>query len=73
MTTDEIIAEVARQKGMTLSEVEKEIREVVREAMTSPDPRTQKLWKQIAPDGKEPSLDFLLDYLATLARKRMGS
>ena len=73
MTTKEIIAEVARQQGMTPSEVEKEMKEAIREAMASPDPHAQELWRQSAPDGKEPTLDYFLTVVAAMVRKRMGS
>lgn len=73
MTTKEIIAEVARQKGLTPLEVEKEMKKAIREGMASPDPHAQKLWRQIAPDGKEPTLDHFLTVVAAMVRKRMGS
>ena len=73
MTTKEIIVDVARQQGMTPSEVEKEMKEAIREAMASPDPHAQELWRQIAPDGKEPTLDHFLTVVAAMVRKRMGS
>ena len=62
MTTKEIIAQVARENHMTSEEVEKEMRQAIRAAMATTDPHAQALWKQIAPDGKEPSIETFLNY-----------
>ena len=34
----------------------------MREAMASKDPQAQKLWKKLAPNGKEPTLDEFLEF-----------
>lgn len=72
MTTAEIIAQIARQHGTTPAEVEKEMLDAIRKAMASPDPRAREMWRQIAPDGKTPSVDRFLEYCTGQIRKRMG-
>lgn len=61
--TKKIIQAVAAKNGVTPEQVESEIKKAVRLAMASDDPNAQALWKQMAPDGKEPELDAVLDYL----------
>lgn len=61
--TKKIIQAVAAKNGVTPEQVESEIKKAVRLAMASDDPNVQALWKQMAPDGKEPELDAVLDYL----------
>ena len=62
--TKRIIATIAAEQGITPEEVELEMMEVIRAGMASTDPHAQELWKQIAPDGKEPDLDTFLSLVA---------
>ena len=71
MNVEKIIEQIAREQNMTPGEVEEAMRYAIREAMATQDPQAQKLWKQIAPDGKEPSLDKFLGFCASwLNRER---
>ena len=63
MTTKEIIEQIAREKHTTPEVVEEEMRSAIRAAMASSDPRAQALWKQIAPDGKEPPFEIFLNFI----------
>ena len=62
MNANEIIKQIAGERNMTPQEVEEELRRAIREAMATEDPRAQALWKQIAPDGEEPSIDRFLEF-----------
>ena len=62
--TKRIIAIIAAEQGITPEDVEHEMMEAIRAGMASPDPHAQELWKQIAPDGKEPDLDTFLSFVA---------
>ena len=62
--TKRIIATIAAKQGITPEDVEHEMMEAIRAGMASPDPHAQELWKQIAPDGKEPDLDTFLSLVA---------
>lgn len=62
MKAKDAITEVARRRNMTPQQVKAEIQLAIREAMSSPDPKVQLLWKQIAPDGKEPSAEEFLEF-----------
>ena len=73
MTTKEIIKEIARKQNMTPKEVENEIRKAIHEAMKTTDPRAQALWKQMAPDGKEPSIDTFFAFCANMMDKNRGN
>ena len=57
---------------MTAKEVENEIRSAIHEAMATNDPQAQALWKQIAPDGKEPSIDRFLEFCVDRLNERRG-
>ena len=59
-----IIKQIAMQNGVTPEYVEEEMRKAMRAGMASTDPHAQELWKQIAPDGKEPDLDTFLSLVA---------
>lgn len=62
MTTKDIIAQVARKNNMTPETVEEEMQKAIRAAMATADPHAQALWRQIAPDGKEPSIETFLTF-----------
>ena len=61
--TRRIIQIIAAKEGTTPKEVEKKMRESIKDAMASSNPQAQALWKQICPDGKEPDLDTFLNFL----------
>lgn len=61
--TRRIVQSIAAQNGVPAEFVEKEMRKAIRLAMASDDPKAQALWKQLAPDGKEPDLDEFLEFV----------
>lgn len=69
MDTKEIIQEIARQNNVTPEEVEYEMRQAIRFGMQSKDPEAQRLWKQIAPNGKEPSIETFLKFCVNRLKK----
>ena len=69
--TKMIIEKIAIENGTTPEIVEAEMRKAIRQAMASPDPKAQALWKQIAPDGQEPDLDRFLEFTSQMARNRV--
>ena len=62
MTTKQIIRRIAREHNVTPKQVEEDIKEAIRAGMASNDPQAQAIWKQIAPDGKEPSIKTFLKF-----------
>lgn len=60
MSTKKIIRQIAKANGVTSQQVEADMREAIRVGMSSIEPEAQAFWKQIAPDGKEPSIDVFL-------------
>lgn len=60
-----IIREVANKNGVSEKEVRKEMKIAIRAAMQSTDPIAQFFWKQIAPDGREPSIDKVIAALTS--------
>ena len=70
MTTNEIIERIAKENHTTPEEVEKEMRRAIQTAMKSNDPRAKELWKQISPDGKEPSIERFLKFCVDRANEQ---
>lgn len=62
MTTQEIIEQIARENDENPQEVKNRMQEAIRAAMMSSDPGAQLLWKQLSPDGKEPSIDEFIAF-----------
>lgn len=77
MTTKQIIRQIARENGVTPEQVEADMKEAIREAMTSTaasdDPVAKELWKQLAPDGKEPTIEEFLRFCAGRVHSQMNS
>lgn len=63
-----IIKEAAKAHGTSEQEVRNEMRIAIRAAMQSPDPTAQALWKQIAPDGKEPPVEKVIATIALMVQ-----
>lgn len=70
--TKKIIKQIAMQNGVTPEYVEEEMRKAMRAGMASTDPHAQELWKQIAPDGKEPSIDRFLEFVSSRVKSEMN-
>lgn len=71
MSTKKIIRQIAKSNGVTPQEVERDMKEAIRQAMASTDPQAQAFWKQIAPDGKEPDIGTFLRACATKVHNEM--
>lgn len=70
MTSKKIIKQIAKREGITEQQVEKDMKKAIRLAMASPNPDAQKFWKQIAPDGKVPSVEEFLKAISIEVLKR---
>ena len=66
MNAKQIILQIALKENKPPVEIEAAMYEAMRIAMASENPKAQQLWKELAPDGKEPTLD---DFLAFCAKK----
>lgn len=64
MSTRKIIRQVAKNNGVSPKEVERDIKAAIRAAMASENPETQAFWREISPNGKEPSVDRFLKFCA---------
>ncbi|MDE7365643.1 MAG: hypothetical protein K2N27_12340 [Ruminococcus sp.] len=65
-----IFSEVAKSENISEEEVKNEISKAVRIAMQSDSPQAKAFWSKIAPDGKEPSPEKVLEKLAEEFQKR---
>ena len=63
--TRKIIQTIAQNNNVAPEEVEKEIRSAIQAGMSSNDPNVQAVWKQISPNGIEPTIDAFLDYMVS--------
>ncbi len=70
MTTKDIIEQIARNNQSTPEEVEEKMRNAIRAAMAADDPKAQALWKRLALDGKEPSIEQFIQFCAERLREQ---
>lgn len=63
MKMNAIIQRIAKQHGVTPTEVEKQMQFAIQEAMKSTDPVAQAHWKKISPDGNAPTIEDFLIYI----------
>lgn len=59
---------MAKENGMTVAEMEREMANAIHAAMNSPDPQIRERWKEISPDGNEPTVEEFLLYCAQKTR-----
>lgn len=57
---------IAEENKTTPYEVEDQIEIAIRAAMNDPSPEAQEFWKQIAPNGEQPSAEDVIN--AVIAR-----
>ena len=62
MDVKEILEIIAKDNNTTPEAVEEEMRSTIREAMKTNDPKAKMLWKELSPDGKEPSLEKFFQF-----------
>jgi hypothetical protein len=70
MTTKKIIKQIAKKDGATEKQVEKDMKEAISIAMKSPNPEAQRFWKQVSPNGKEPSVEEFIRAITLEVLKR---
>ena len=71
MKENKLLRRVARLYGVTAKEVENDMREAIRMAIVSDDSEAQALWKQLSPDGTEPTVEAFLQFCASNVLGRM--
>lgn len=64
MSTKSIIRRIAREHGVTPEQVEADIKEAIRFSMMSKAAGSQAFWRELSPDGREPSVDVFLKFCA---------
>ena len=58
------IKKIARQEGVSEDYVYAEMQKAIAEGFNNPDPAVQEHWKKIAPDGKIPSPEKVIEILS---------
>ena len=71
MSTKKIIRQIAKKNGVTSKQVQAEMKEAIRVGMASRDPQANAIWKHLAPDGKEPSIDLVLKFCINRMQTQM--
>ena len=62
MTTKKIIRQNAKKNGVSPKQVESDMKEAIRIAMTSSDPRAKELWEELSPDGSQPTIAEFIEF-----------
>lgn len=62
MNYNEIIKKVAKENGVSVEEVERDINALITEAYNSEDPETRKKWSVMSGDGSQPTVEEVLSY-----------
>lgn len=62
--TKNVLAAVAKQNGVSVSEVEMEINKALEAAKINPDPAVQTAWAKIPHKGKTPTAEEVIAYIA---------
>ena len=64
MNTRAIIRQIAKKHGVTPAEVKREMQLAIKEAMQSTDPVAREHWNILSPNGKDPTIEQFLTYIA---------
>ncbi len=56
---------IANKEGITEEEVRNEIALAVSLALKNNDPQVQNFWKDVPCDGESPTIEEIIDYIAT--------
>lgn len=56
---------IAKSEGITTDEVRNEIAVAISYALKSDDPKVQNFWKKIPCEGDTPTVDEVINYIAT--------
>lgn len=75
MKKDLLIREIARKYGVSEKEVEIDMQEAIREGMerASRDAATERLWKQISPNGEVPTIEEFLYFVVKWGQQALIS
>lgn len=58
------LEELARQKGVSIGAIRREIERAIAEAMKNPDPEARAFWAAASHSGKTPTPEEFIAYLA---------
>ena len=70
-TYGKAIKKVAKQNGVSVEFVYDEMQKAIAAGYNEPDPAVQENWRKIAPDGKIPSPEKLIEILSDKIKKDM--
>ena len=59
------LEKIAKSEGITTDEVRQEIAFAISYALKSDNPKVQNFWKDIPCEGDTPTVDEVIDYIAT--------
>ncbi len=63
------LKKLAKQRGISESEVRHEIESAIAEAMKSPEPQAQAFWKSIPHAGEQPTPEEVITYIADMVKE----
>ena len=65
------IRNLARQKGVSVGEVRREIEYAIERGMANSDPEIQAYWARIPKKGEKPTPEAVIAYMAVEAKRRV--
>lgn len=68
---NDIFRQIAKENGTTEKAVKQEMELAIREAMKSTEPEAVAFWNSVAPDGKEPEIEKVIEMIALKVNNRM--
>lgn len=72
MNVNDVFEEVAKQHGITSSEVYNEIQKAIDAGFDNPDPDVQAEWKKMNIKGERPTPEEVLEYLVVQLKNNGG-
>ena len=66
-----ILKQVAKEHGVSVNEVQRDIEALLVETRNNPDPSVQAAWAAIPCKGETPTIEEVVAYLAISVKKRM--
>lgn len=66
-----VITKVARQHAMASNEIKKEMAFAIEKGFNSPDNNVQAMWKELFPDGNQPTPEQFIKVLAKKIKRKL--
>lgn len=65
------IKKIAKQEGVSIDDVRREMQTAIDEEMKSTEPQAVEFWKKVPHNGEKPTPEELIDYISKNLRKQL--